>query len=196
MSRTTPQFTPREEATKWYVSVPILTNPVLSVEVLTVIAALLPITACFILLVQFMMGGGITPAQIGVAFRVGGTVSGGLLLAFSLIGGVILQNRYLSYYKMTDTQITNDIMRSSEPFSLRRWFRTKPLAVLPPAEAGKTVSKTLALHDIQKIKSIPSVNLITISAKNSGGLMKVYCADRVMFEKVKLHVLKASGVQG
>lgn len=196
MSRTEHLFSPRSNSTKWYVAVPVLTNPVLAMEILPVIVLILPLAACFILLVQFIMGGSVTPGHIAVAFRIGSYVSGGLLLSYVFIGGVILENRYLSFYEMTDTLITNDIMRCNEPFSLRRFFCATPWEVSPPKVTGKTSRKTLCLQEIQTVKTVPSVNLIMVSAKNSGGFMKIYCTDASMFAKVKQQLTRISGVQG
>lgn len=194
MNSAKPFFTPRADTVAWYVAVPVLTNRVLSLEVCTVLAMLLPLSGGFVLLVQFMMGGHVTPEHLAVALRAGGYITGGGLLAYLLTGGVILKNRYLAFYELTDSHIRNDIMRADEPFSFSAFRRTRPWAASPPREPGRTVSRTLPLRDVRTINLVPSLNLIKISTRDGGGFMKVYCATPAMFHTVSEHLSGISGV--
>lgn len=160
----------------WYMAVPIITNPVYIFATLCTAAGVLVGSMLLILSVQLIVGDGIyNQAQVLAAFFIGIYSAGILILAFIFIGGVILGNRYATYYEVRENCILSQSMRIKGSRFIKDYFFARPYKISSPTLNQRSHEKKIFWDEVTKVRAVPQLYMVTLQGKNMS--MVIYFPD-------------------
>lgn len=183
-----------EASTRWYVRVPLVTNPLVFTDMLTLAAVIVAVVFLLVPAVQFVTGGGIGSAQIAAALRLAIYVGFVFFLAFAGVSLFVLRNGYTAYYELTDKGLFSEIIRDDFRGGLREIFCCRAFAVPPPERIRRSRSKSIELKEIIKVKKIESLGVIIVKSRSE--MIKMYTPDQQHYALALAQLEKAAGGNG
>lgn len=160
----------------WYVGIPICTNPLMVLDVVTVALVLWGGGMLFVMLGQATIGGGLTKAGAAAAFYIGMYLAGAALAAFVFVGGVLFGNRYAALYRIDAHGVYLEYMRGGIRALDRVFLPTTAFAVEPVRDPSRTVEKRIPWEAIRSLRIMEKPRVMVLRSKR-GTLAKIYCPD-------------------
>ncbi len=165
---------------RWYVGVPICTNPLILLDLCTVSALLWAFVVLAAASLQFFFAGALTVVQII------GAVHFALYLVlliwgiFFVVSLIFLQNRYAALYRIDKEGVYCENMRKGS-ISLGESFHWKPFTVQPIIDPKKSTTKHFSWNDLKSARPLKEMRVILLKSER-GAAMRVYCPDESVFE--------------
>ncbi|MDL2210698.1 hypothetical protein LJC26_07845 [Desulfovibrio sp. OttesenSCG-928-O18] len=171
---------------RWYVGVPVVTNPIIALDV--VLAALIVWlgASIFIGLGQQFIGEGLTFASFLASLVLAGYLAGGILAVFVLVGFAALGNKYVALYRIDERGVYVETMRGRGVKG--GLFHTKPFPVGPVTRA-KSAARLIPWADIAAIQPVPAMRTILLKNARGGTITKIYCPDEKVYADATTAIL-------
>lgn len=171
-----------EESMRWFVGVPIVTNPLLLQDLFRAAATAWGGVFFLAILVQFAFGGVPGGEEILAAFSFASWLPLFLFCVFAVFGVVFFRNRYVALYRFDrDGIYCESMVKRGGP--LKESLRRRPFPVGEMLEPARSVVKTLPWEEIDAV--LPMKDLLVVSLKKKGGVrMRLYCPDEMLFSRV------------
>lgn len=166
---------------RWYAGIPIGTNPLILMDIVTVLAILWGGTALTVTLLQIFFGDTLTGVHIQGAILFASYLAlfvGSVFLAVSFL---LFRNRYVALYRFDDNGAYCESMkRGFGPIGESLHWRPFPVkAVNAP---GRTVKKSVPWGRIQRVEPLEDMGVILLKA-GRGTALRVYCPDSSIYEE-------------
>lgn len=171
-----------EESMRWFVGVPIVTNPLLLKDLFRAAATAWGGVFFLALLVQFAFGGVPGGEEILAAFSFASWLPLFLFCVFAVFGVVFFRNRYVALYRFDrDWIYCESMVKRGGP--LKESLRRRPFPVGEVLEPARSVVKTLPWEEIDAV--LPMKALLVVLLKKKGSVrMRLYCPDEMLFSHV------------
>lgn len=171
-----------EESMRWFVGVPIVTNPLLLQDLFRAAATAWGGVFFLAILVQFAFGGVPGGEEILAAFSFASWLPLFLFCVFAVFGVVFFRNRYVALYRFDQDGIyCESMVKRGGP--LKESLRRRPFPVGEVLEPARSVVKTLPWEEIDAV--LPMEALFVVLLKKKGGVrMRLYCPDEMLFSRV------------
>lgn len=167
----------------WYVGIPLCTNPLIVLDVVTLASLLWGGGMLFVMIGQATIGDGLTRGAVIASFYVGMYLALAALAAFFLVGVFIFRNRYAALYRIDAHGIYCEYMRGG----IRAVGKTglfSGFAVEPVRDPRKTVEKRIPWEDIGSLRVMENARVMVVRGKR-GNLAKIYCPDDAVLQKAQ-----------
>ena len=174
------------ETLRWFVGIPIGTNPLILLDIVSVLFLAWCVMAVLLLCLQFFFGGYLDRTHLKGAAYVAGFVTLIFTGIFVLAAFVIQKNRYAALYRFEENQVYCENLRAFphalRPFYLMRW---RGYEIEPVEKSLRSVVKCVPWSDVGTISSIGKLHVILLQGRR-GTLMRVYCPNEEIFTKALL----------
>lgn len=167
----------------WYVGIPLCTNPLIVLDVITLACILWGGGMLFVMLGQAAIGDGLTRDNVIASFYVGMYLALATLAAFLLMGIVIFRNRYAALYRIDAHGIYCEYMRGGIR-AIGNPGLFFGFAVEPVRDPRKTVEKRIPREDIRSLRVMGRARVIVVRGKR-GNLVKIHCPDDAVLQKAQ-----------
>ena len=190
--KTPPERAKGNKSLRWYTGVPIGTNPLILMDMATILAILWGAAALTVTLLQIFFGDALTALHLQGAVLFASylvLLGGGVFLAVSFL---LLQNRYIALYRFDDEGAYCESMRRGKG-PLAESLHWRPFPVKPLNGPARTAKKSVPWGDIQRAELLEGMRVILLKARR-GTALRVYCPDsricsealRFAEEKIKI----------
>ncbi len=160
---------------RWYTGIPIGTNPLILMDIATVLAILWGVTALTVTLLQVFFGDTLTGVHIQGAVLFATYLvlfAGSVFLAVSFL---LLRNRYIALYRLDDDGAYCESMkRGFGPIGESMHWR--PFPVKPVNGPARTAKKSVPWERIQRVEPLKEMGVILLKA-GRGTALRIYCPD-------------------
>lgn len=167
---------------RWYVGVPIGTNPLILLDIASVLLLAWGIITMLLLGLQFFFGGYIEAPQTTEAFSVAAYMTSVFFAIFLLAAFIIQRNGYAALYRFEEKEVYCENLRTS-PRPLEASFspRWKGYAIENVQDSIRSVVKVIRWEDVSSVYPIESMNVLLLKTKRS--TLRVYCPNNDTFDK-------------
>lgn len=172
--------TPTPSTLRWFTGVPIITNPLMAVDIIFFAVLVWICGTVFVAAGQFLIGDGLSHPALIASAAYAGYVAGAIVAVFLFVG-VLLGNKYAALYKMDARTAYCETMRGAVRGEKSAFFRRKPYPIDPLLSPTKSRAKTVAWADVRGILPIPSLRTVILKGNRGGTILKVYCPDDETF---------------
>ena len=162
---------------RWFVGIPVVSNPLMSVDILFTAAVTWICGTVFVAAIQFLIGDGLSYPALLASLTYAGYIAGAILAAFLFVGLFLLNNRYAALYKFENAHVYCENMRGTLRGKEVGFMRYRPYPIKPLLDPFKSSSKTIPWQDIYGVLPVPVFRAMILKGKRGGSLMKVYCPD-------------------
>ena len=171
-----------EDAMRWFVGVPIVTNPLLLKDLFRAAATAWGGVFFLALLVQFAFAGVPGREEILAAFSFASWLPLFLFCVFTVFGVVFFRNRYVALYRFDQDGIyCESMVKRGGP--LKESLRRRPFPVGEVLEPARSVVKTLPWEEIDAVLPMEAM-LVLLLKKKKSVRMRLYCPDEMLFSRV------------
>lgn len=167
---------------RWFTGVPIVTNPLMSMDVLSAAVLVFGGALVFIAAGQQFIGDGLTRPALMASAAYAAYIAGAMLAMFLFMGFFVLGNRYAALYRIDHRGVYCETMRGGKAAGKGGGylaFKPFPVEPMSPAKSG---SKLLAWGDIHGMQPIASIRAILLKGPKGGTVMKIYCPDETIYQ--------------
>lgn len=176
---------------RWFVGIPLATNPLILLDVFSVLILAWGVMTVLLLGLQFVLGGYVDIRHPVEAISISGYVTAVFFLIFVLVAFVIQRNRYAALYRFEKDEVYCENLRAYprplESSVLPRW---KGYAIEDVRDPIRSIAKCVKWADVRSVVSLEHLNVFLLKGKRSV-LMRVYCPDKPRFEKARNAALEA-----
>ncbi len=189
MSKRSPVVpTPRRGTLRWFVGIPIGTNPLILMDTASVLVVAWCVMAVILLVLQLWFGGYLNASHLRGAAWVSGYVTLVFAGIFVLTAFVVQRNRYAALYRFEEKEAYCENLRVRPhpvvPSRLPRW---RGYAVDPPLNPLRSVIRRAAWADVTSVTAIPELRVLLLRG-GRGVLLRVYCPDDEVFRGAREYV--------
>lgn len=171
-----------EESMRWFVGVPVVTNPLLLQDLFRAAATAWGGVFFLAILVQFAFGGVPGGEEILAAFAFAGWLPLFIFCVFLFFGVVFFRNRYVALYRFdADGVYCESMVKRGGP--LKESLRRRPFPVGEILEPARSVVKTLPWEEIDAVLPMEDM-LVVLLKKKESVRMRLYCPDEAHFSRV------------
>ncbi|NLL37140.1 MAG: hypothetical protein GX256_06425 [Fretibacterium sp.] len=175
-----------DDVLRWYVGVPIGTNPLILMDFATVLVLVWAFAITAVVLLQLFFGHSLTGEHIQAAARLATRL---VLLAaagFAIISFLLLRNRYTALYRLDREGLYCENMRmgwgEGGLGELSKSFHWRPFAVPPLRDPAKSVTKKVPWRLVDKVLPLEGTRTLLFKS-GRGTAARVYCPDDGTFER-------------
>ena len=182
-----------EPSLRWYVGVPVGSNPLILLDFATALIVTFLLGWLVILIAQLYFDGYIGLSHLRGAAIVSLDLCFLLCIFYAVVCFVVLRNRYAALYRFDVNGAHCDNMRAY-PKALKRCFihfRCYPIE--PQREFSKNVERQARWGDVTKITELPELGVLVLRGKR-GMLLRVYCPDENIYRSARNYIRNATGV--
>lgn len=167
---------------RWFTGVPIVTNPLMALDVLSAAILVFGGALVFIAAGQQFIGDGLTYPALLASAAYAGYLAAAVLAAFLFMGFFVLSNRYAALYRIDYRGVYCETMRGGKALGKGGGYLAfKPFPV-EPMSPSKSGSKLLVWGDIHGLQPIASMRVILLKGPKGGTIMKIYCPDETVYQ--------------
>ena len=173
--------TPAAESTavhgtvRWYVGVPIISNPFFLIDVASAAVIVWVLGSLCLMLGAWLLGDGFERATAVGSVVIAGYLGFGVLIAFSGIA-FLLGNRYAALIKLESNGVYCENMRGAIK-SLAKGFHWKPYPIEPIPHPFRSAVRTVDWRDVHAFQVISSMRTILLKGRRGGTIIKLFCPD-------------------
>ena len=161
---------------RWFVGVPIGSNPLFLVDFAFVVVLLWAFSSLFIIVGQRFIGGMLDGALIRASLWLGTYIAGTVAAAFAFVAFIILNNRYAALFQFEQRGAFCETMRGTvHPLKAQR-LPWRPFGIEPKADARHSAEKHVPWGEVTTIQEMPGLYTFILKSGRKT-LMKVYCPD-------------------
>lgn len=171
------EATANKGALRWFVGIPVVTNPLMTVDILFLAVTVWVCGTVFVAAGQFFIGDGLTHAALMASIAYAGYVSAAIIAIYLFVGLFLLANKYAALYKMDERLVYCETMRGDIKGEHAGFLRFRPFPIEPLLNPHKSGVKTLAWEHVYGALPVPAFRALVLRGKRGGTLMKVYCPD-------------------
>ncbi len=168
------------EGLRWYVGVPIATNPLILVDMGTILALLWIGGLLSVVLIQLLTARTLTGAQVQGAAAYATYLILFVAGAFLLVT-VLLRNRYVALYRFDDEGAYCETIRKGRG-PLQESLHWRPFPVDPIVKPARSTKKSVPWGHVHTVQPMAG-SLVLLLRAGRGTAMRVYCPDEGVFEK-------------
>jgi len=166
---------------RWFVGVPIASNPLLLRDLGLALFFLGLGSAVFVTLAQLFMGVSPGKAMFQVTATLAGYVMAFIIAAFAIGSLLLFGNRFVALYRLQYDGIYCESMRGAM-FPLADFLQWRPFPVSPTLNSGRSVIKFVLWEDVRSIKPYDSLRTILLRGRR-GTIMRIYCPDETLYNE-------------
>ena len=166
---------------RWFVGVPIGTNPFILRDFARTACILWVVVAALVAAAQLFVGGSLGGAQILGAASFAGYMVLCAAAAFALVAFLLFQNRYVALYRFFDDAVYCESMRA-RGFALMEAAHAHPFPVEPPEGRGRSATKVVPWREVRGFVPMKSSRAIDLKGTR-GTLLRIYCPDDAVYEQ-------------
>lgn len=174
-------MTDTEKQLRWFVGVPVVTNPIIVLDVSLASVIVWMGTTLVIAAGQQFIGSGLTYPALMAAAMYATYLAGAIIAVFVIAGLFVLRNKYAALYRIDDKGVYVETMRASGVTG--GFFRTRPFPI-GPIQRLKSTPRTFLWKDIAGCQEIYSVRTLALKGKR-GTLTKIYCPDEKTYQAAR-----------
>lgn len=178
----------RPKRLRWYVGVPIATNPLILLDVVSVLCIAWGLMTVLLLVLQLWFGGYLDRTHLTGAAWVSGYVTLVFVSVFIFAALLIQKNRYAALYRLEEGEAYCENLRvrpvPSGPAACLRWRGYPVEDVTNPL---RSVVKRVAWGDVRGVQALEKVRVLLLRGRR-GVLMRVYCPDAETFGRARAFV--------
>lgn len=183
-----------EKQLRWFVGVPLGTNPLILLDFGTLLIIAWGVSWVALLLLQFVMGGGIELAHLRDAAAVASYLTVVFTGLYLLICFIIMRNHYAALYRFDGSGIFCENMRCHPKPLHRALIRFQPFEIEPQQTSIRSVERTLSWHEVTRIQLLTELHVLVLKGKR-GTLMRVYCPNDAIFTEALAFVKERTQIQ-
>lgn len=171
-----------QKTLRWFCGVPVLTNPLILIDLLTGTAALWFVTVLIMALAQLMFGTGpLQGSHIAAASIYASYLTALVLLLFAVVCAVFYRRGYVMFYRFEQNGVFMETIRARS-ISGTTGFHVRPFAVEEPAEVVRSVTKDVSWDDVRSVRELRGMKSFQLLGKR-GRLAQIYCPDDETYRK-------------
>lgn len=167
-----------EKQLRWFVGVPVVTNPIIALDVSLASVIVWMGATIVIAAAQQFIGSGLTYPSLMAAVMYAAYLAGAIIAVFFIAGLFVLQNRYAALYRIDTKGVYVETMRATGIKG--EFFKTRPFPI-GPIERHKSTPRTFLWKDITGYQPIESMRALILKGKR-GTLTKLYCPDEKTYQ--------------
>lgn len=166
---------------RWYAGVPIATNPLILIDIGSLLVLLWGGALLFITAIQLFVGGGLEGSHVQGAAAFATYLVLFAAAAFLFIAAVLFQNRYGVLYRLNDEKAWCETIKKA-PSSPGESLHCLPFTISPPTPPFRSVIKSVKWEEVGKV--VPMADIRTILLRRGRGTaMRIYCPDEAVFDE-------------
>lgn len=181
---------------RWFVGVPIATNPLILLDVLLVLCIAWGLMAVILMALQLWFGGYLNRTHLTGAAWVSGYVTLIFAAVFAFAALLIQRNRYAALYRLEEGEAYCENLRVSPvPLGRSAFPRWRGYPIEDVSDPLRSVVKRVAWGDVHEVQSLEAMNVLLLRGRR-GVLMRVYCPDAGTLGQARAFVeerLRAAG---
>lgn len=166
---------------RWYAGVPIATNPLILVDIGSLLVMLWGGALLFITGLQLVIGDGLQGSHVQGAAVFATYLVLFVAAAFVFIAVALFQNRYGALYRLDDEKAWCETIKKA-PSSLGESLHCLPFHINPPAPPYRSVVKSVPWSEVEKVTPMADVRAILLK-RGRGTAMRIYCPDGAAFSE-------------
>jgi hypothetical protein len=181
---------------RWHTGVPVATNPLILVDIGSLLVLLWGGTVLFITGLQLVIGDSLQGSHVQGAAVFATYLALFTAAVFLFIAVVFFQNRYVVLYRLDDEKAWCETIKKT-PSSLAESLHCLPFPVPSPVPPFRSVVKSVPWDGIGK--AVPLADVRTILLKRGRGTaMRIYCPDDAVFGEALrfINEMTAAGGKG
>ncbi len=182
---------------RWFVGVPIATNPLILLDVVSVLCIAWGLMAIVLLALQLWFGGYLDRTHLTGAAWVSGYVTLVFTAVFVFAALLIQRNRYAALYRLEEGEAYCENLRARPvPQDRTMAFRWRGYPVEDVRSPLRSVVKRVVWGDVRRVQALEAMNVLLLRGRR-GVLMRVYCPDAEHFGRARAFVeerLRAAGL--
>ncbi|MDY4031882.1 MAG: hypothetical protein SOY64_02275 [Pyramidobacter sp.] len=182
-----------DAALRWFVGVPLGTNPLILLDFSTLLAIAWVVSWGALVATQFVLGGYVDISHYKGAAVVASYLSLIFIGFYGVICFIITRNRYAALYRCDRAAILCENMRCAPRALERRLLRFAPYPIEPVRDPIRSVERRALWKDVTKVRKIDDLRVIVLKGKR-GTLMRVYCPDEKIYAEALAFVAERTGV--
>ncbi|OON89169.1 hypothetical protein [Pyramidobacter sp. C12-8] len=182
MSERDGQAAAPQKTLRWFCGVPVLTNPLILIDLLTGTAALWFVTVLIMALAQLMFGtGSLQGSHIAAASIYASYLTALVLFLFAAVCAVFYRRGYVMFYRFEQNGVFMETIRARKVPGAEG-VHVRPFAVEEPAEIVRSVTKNVSWDDVKGVRELRGMNSFQLRGKR-GRLAQIYCPDDETYRK-------------
>lgn len=166
---------------RWYAGVPVATNPLILIDIGSLLVLLWVGALLFITVAQLLLGGGLQGSHVQGAAVFATYLALFVAAAFLFIAAVFFQNRYGVLYRLDGEKAWCETIKKA-PSSPGESFHCLPFHISPPAPPFRSTVKSVPWREIEKAVPLADVRTILLR-RGRGTAMRIYCPDKALFDE-------------
>ena len=177
------------EHVRWFVGVPIGTNPLILWDISVSLAILWGIAVVFVTFVQSFLGG----VTIGVYVRTAVIFANYLVAfaagAFVIVAFLLFQNHYIVLYRFDVDRVYSESMKGKF-FSLKDSVHWRPFPADPVTVTSKrNVTKAVSWNNVRCYQAVDALRTILLKGER-GTLLRIYCPNEGTYRRALTYIQK------
>ena len=160
--------------------VPLGTNPLILLDLGTVLAISWTVTWAALLMLQLVLGGDVDSSHFRGAATVANYLTLVFLALFVIICFLIMRNRYAALYRFDPEGIFCDNMRANPRARDGRWIHFRGYPIEPDVQPIRSAERHAYWEDVTKVQPVEEMKVILLKGRR-GVLMRVYCPDDAVY---------------
>lgn len=171
-----------QKTLRWFCGVPVLTNPLILIDLFAAAGILWFATVLIMALAQVMFGAGalqgshLTAASIYASYL---TLL--VLFLFAVVCAVFYRRGYVMFYRFEQNGVFMETIRARS-VSGAEGFHVRPFAVEEPAEIVRSVTKDVSWNDVKGVRELRGMKAFQLRGKR-GRRAQIYCPDDETYRK-------------
>ncbi|RKJ78894.1 MULTISPECIES: hypothetical protein [unclassified Pyramidobacter] len=182
-----------DAALRWFVGVPLGTNPLILLDFITLLAIAWVVSWGALVATQFVLGGYVDVSHYKGAAVVASYLSLIFIGFYGVICFIITRNRYAALYRCDRAAILCENMRCAPRALERQLLRFAPYPIEPVRAPIRSVERRALWKDVTKVRKIDDLRVIVLKGKR-GTLMRVYCPDGKIYAEALAFVAERTGI--
>lgn len=171
-----------QKTLRWFCGVPVLTNPLILIDLSAAAVMLWFATVLIMALAQLMFGTGpLQGPHIAAASIYASYLTALVLILFVVVCAVFYRRGYVMFYRFEQNGVFMETIRARGVCGASG-AHIRPFAVEEPAEIVRSVTKDVSWGDVRSVRELRGMNSFQLRGKR-GRLAQVYCPDTATYRK-------------
>ncbi|MGP1413441.1 hypothetical protein [Pyramidobacter piscolens] len=171
-----------QKTLRWFCGVPVLTNPLILIDLFAAAVTLWFATVLVMALAQVMFGAGaLQGSHLAAASIYASYLTLLALLLFAVVCAVFYRRGYVMFYRFEQNGVFMETIRARN-VSGTAGFHARPFAVEEPAEVVRSVTKDVSWDDVKGVKELRGMKSFQLRGK-WGRLAQIYCPDGDVYRR-------------
>lgn len=167
---------------RWFCGVPLLANPLIWMDLLSVLAVIWFLALLLMCAAQLLFGsGGLLPSHVVASGIYASYLAFILLAVFILTALVFYPKGYVMLYRLEDAACYMESMRGHVPNGSP--LRLRPFALGECFTPKRSVTKEVLWSNVSSFYELPSMKTVILKGR-VWSIARIYCPDETVYEAV------------